>query len=212
MTNPFNKDHLIQLTNNLYRLTLLFPKKEPLRYKMRELANDILATLLLNQDENISRPLQSRYIANINVTKQDLVTLLEVIDGFFEVAKSQNWVPVVEILRIQEEYSRMKAEIKKISKKPVVEREREVEAVEVKPRQPQPRFVLGKVSFNERQEKILSFLKENGRAQVWELKKIFPEVTKRTLRRDFEFLLKQGKIERIGERNETFYQLRSLAP
>jgi len=28
------------------------------------------------------------------------------------------------------------------------------------------------------------------------------------LRRDFEFLLKQGKIERIGERNATFYQLK----
>ena len=206
-----DKKFLVQLTNNLYQLTLLFPKKEPLRYKMRELANDILATLLLNQDENISRPLQSRYIANINVTKQDLVTLLEVIDGFFEVAKSQNWVPVVEILRIQEEYSRMKAEIKKISKKPVIEIEEKsrVEKIEVKPQSlpqsPQP-------AYNQRQEKILKILKEKGKAQVWEVKKIFPEVTKRTLRRDFEFLLKQGKIERIGERNETFYQLRSLAP
>jgi len=59
-----DKDFLIKLTNNLYRLTLLFPKKEPLRYKMRELADEILA----NQDEE----------------------KLEILNSFFEVAKSQN--------------------------------------------------------------------------------------------------------------------------
>ena len=41
-----NKDFLLKITNELYRLTLLFPKKEPLRYKMRELADDILAQSL----------------------------------------------------------------------------------------------------------------------------------------------------------------------
>lgn len=40
------KKFLLQITNELYRLTLLFPKKEPLRYKMRELADDILANFL----------------------------------------------------------------------------------------------------------------------------------------------------------------------
>ena len=40
------KKFLLQFTNELYRLTLLFPKKEPWRYKMRELADDILANFL----------------------------------------------------------------------------------------------------------------------------------------------------------------------
>ena len=61
---------------------------------------------------------------------------------------------------------------------------------------------------SERQEKILVFLKEQGRAQVWQVKQILPEVTKRTLRRDFENLLKKGIIERIGEKNNTFYQIK----
>ena len=61
----------------------------------------------------------------------------------------------------------------------------------------------------ERQDRILAFLREQGRAQVWQVKNILPEVTKRTLRRDFEALLKQGLIERIGERNNTFYQIRT---
>ncbi len=34
-----------------------------------------------------------------------------------------------------------------------------------------------------------------------------PDITKRTLRRDFEYMLSQGLIKRIGERNDTFYQI-----
>jgi hypothetical protein len=59
-----NKDYLIQLTNNLYHLTLLFPKKEPLRYKMREIAIDILADF-----EELK---SSQILKN-----------LEILDGFF---------------------------------------------------------------------------------------------------------------------------------
>jgi len=115
------------------------------------------------------------------------------LDGFFEVAKAQNWVAAVDILRIQEEYNRIKAEIKKIAKRPPEKEITRVEPVQIP---------------NSRQEKILAILKEKGRAQVWQVKQVFPEVSKRTLRRDFESLLKQGIIERRGERNDTFYQLK----
>ena len=179
-----NKDYLIKLTHNLYRLTLLFPKKEPLRYKMRELADDILANSINNQH---------RVLIKKN---------LEVLDGFFEVAKSQNWVSQKEILNLQQEYSKLKDELGKLSQVRPVSVPSQVRPVKANQSQ-----TLAS-SMKERQEKILDFLKENGRAQVGQLKEIFPEVTKRTLRRDFEFLLKQGKIERMGERNETFYQLK----
>jgi Fic family protein len=151
-----DKDFLIKLTNDLYRLTLLFPKKEPLRYKMRELADDIL-----------TKPTEKN---------------LEILDSFFEVAKSQNWVSPQDALKVQQEYSKLKGGLEK------------------------PERTRISVNLGERQEKILEILEEKGKAQVWEVQKIFPEVTKRTLRRDFESLLNQGLIERIGERNETFYQ------
>jgi len=61
----------------------------------------------------------------------------------------------------------------------------------------------------ERQEKILSFLRENGRVQVWQIKQLFPEISKRTLRRDFEKMTGEGVLERIGEKNDTFYQLKT---
>jgi len=190
-----DKNFLIQLTNNLYRLTLLFPKKEPLKYKMRELADDILTDFLRTHNLSQCNVTFPRYI---NSGREKL----EVLDGFFEVAKSQNWVSQKEILNLQQEYSKLKDELGKLSQVRPVSVPSQVRPVKANQSQ-----TLAS-SMKERQEKILDFLKENGRAQVGQLKEIFPEVTKRTLRRDFEFLLKQGKIERMGERNETFYQLK----
>ena len=175
-----DRSFLIQLTNNLYKLTLLFPKKEPLRYKMREIAVDILA----------------------NPNEADLETL----DSFFEVAKSQNWLSQSNLLAVQREYDNLKEELKKektdqgatiILPAPAGTRKEEKEE-----------GIFAQI-LPERQEKILAFLKENGRAQVWQIKEILPEVTKRTLRRDFDHLLRQGAVERIGERNDTFYQIKT---
>ena len=158
----------LQLTNNLYKLTLLFPKKEPLRYKIREVADDILA----NPKE--------KYFEILNI--------------FFEVAKAQNWVSQSEISAVKKDYDNLREAIK--NQKP------EKEETEVGIREVSARY------FADRQERILTILKEKGRAQVWEIKEVFPKVSKRTLRRDFESLLRQGAVERIGERNNTFYQIK----
>lgn len=105
---------------------------------------------------------------------------LEILDGFFEVAKVQNWFQVSEILRLQEKYSRIKAELKKIPKKLPDKKITGVRPLEMRLVEP---LEFQKKSFSLRQEKILEFLKEKGQAQVWQVKQIFPEVTKRTLRR-----------------------------
>ncbi|MBU4298910.1 DeoR family transcriptional regulator [Patescibacteria group bacterium] len=184
------QNFLIQLTNKIYKLTLLFPKKEPLRYKMREVADNILA----------------------NQTIKDL----EILDNFFEVAKEQNWLKSEDLLNLQNDYSKLKEDLEKSKL------EENVGTVEVRPQQfqepqqpqeqPQQRQnekpEVAKSQAPVRQDKILEILKEKGRAQVGDMKKIFSEVTKRTLRRDFKDLLKKGTIERLGERNETFYRIK----
>jgi hypothetical protein len=196
------KDLLIQLTNNLYRLTLLFPKKEPLRYKIREVANCIL----------------------IKPIKDDV----EVLNSMFEVARAQNWVSPSDILAIQHEYAKLSewldkennslplngADIQTVSQDELQPLEmqaldcRSVDEVQMEQIQQQDQVISPRV-LSQRQEKILMFLRENNKAQVWEMKRVMPEVTKRTLRRDFEQMLNQGLIERIGERNNTFYQIKS---
>jgi hypothetical protein len=158
---------LIQLTNAVYRLTLLFPKKEPLRYKMREVADDILA-----------RP-----------NGKDL----EVLDSFFEVALAQNWAKTADILAIKGEYDSLKEQLSGHE-----------------PEQETKEITIFNHNNSERKEKILAFLQEKGQAQVWQVKQLLPEVSKRTLRRDFEDMLEQGLIERLGERNDTFYKIKTI--
>ena len=172
------KDFLVQLAKKIYHLTILFPKKEPLRYKMRELAIEILQ----KPDE------------------QDFETM----NSFFEVAKAQNWVRPDDILAIQIEYANLSRETVNPKQEKLFEIIQNKEKAKIESKfQP-----LGAKTLIERQEKILAILKEKGRAQVWEMKQIFPQVSKRTLRRDFEFLFKQGVVNRIGEKNNTYYQVK----
>jgi predicted transcriptional regulator with HTH domain len=189
------KGFYIQLTNNLYRLTLFFPKKEPLRYKVREVGDDILAKILLLLKEDSIKP--KTLIADI---EKDL----EILDSFFEVAKVQNWISPYDILEIQKEYSKIRGEFERFS---MIKKE-EKSIINFSPVLVENETALKAVNINERQNKILEVLRERGRAQVGDLKIIFPDISKRTLRRDFKDMLKQNLIERVGERNETFYILK----
>ncbi len=190
-----DRDFLLKITNEFYRLTLLFPKKEPLRYKMRELTDDILALTLriTNQYESTNKS-NNQHPRLINSVLENL----EVLDGFFELAKSQNWVKKEDILNLQQDYSKLKEELKSKDKKT------EDESLQVLLKETE----VGSLSLASRQQMILALLKEKEKVQVGEVKRVFPQISKRTLRRDFRNLLKQGLIERLGERNDTFYQLK----
>ena len=188
------KGFYIQLTNNLYRLTLFFPKKEPLRYKIREVGDDVLAKILLLLREDSIRP--KTLIADI---EKDL----EILDSFFEVAKVQNWISPFDVLEIQKEYSKIRGEFERFSGIGKEERPAIIGLPGAS-----AETTSKSLDINERQSRILEILKERGRAQVGELKNVFPDISKRTLRRDFKDMLKQNLIERVGERNETFYILR----
>lgn len=227
-----SKESLIHLTNNLYRLTLLFPKKEPLRYKIREVANDILANYLklnfvLEQKENFLNELEENEFfepekTELNNNSQKKINKihvsLNILDGFLEVALIQNWVSPSEILAIKKEYDNLAARLKELERKEKVEENLETsnhprmftpfeakkEAAPVKNENQE--FIS---PINQRQEIILDFLRQNNKVQVWQIKEIMPDVTKRTLRRDFEQMLRQGLIQRKGEKNETFYEIKA---
>jgi len=192
-----HRETLIQLTNNLYHLTLLFPKKEPLRYKMRELADDILANFIKIKSYSNPSP-------KVPDTISQLLEDLEVLDSFFAIANVQNWVLPSKLFSIQQEYSKIKEYAEGLNKEKLFRLSLSVS-------QPEKEVVMegGRKDLNGRQQKILELLKEKEKAQVGEFKEVFPGVTKRTLRRDFQQLLKDGRIERMGERNNTYYRISS---
>ena len=237
-----DKEKIIFLTNHLYKLTLLFPKKEPLRYKMRELADEILIGVIKMNSLSVSNSSNSSFssaapLKKTEICEEEIIDNLDILDSFFNVAKEQNWVSLSDLEIIQSNYNELKKEvenqrIKKTNSQPSlvlgkIQKENETRegapvfsafpeeggnSLEQSQREEEQRKEREKKKeeaiLSERQEKILVFLKEQGRAQVWQVKQILPEVTKRTLRRDFENLLKKGIIERIGEKNNTFYQIK----
>lgn len=172
-----DKKNLIELTGDIYRLTLFFPKKEPLRYRMREMAIDIL-----------SNPRESN---------------LDTLDSFLDIALSQHWVSPSDILVIKEKYAIIREDLgeKKKDKKEL--------GGTVEPETIDKKELVGNGDSPDRKEIIMAFLKNNDKAQVWQLKEVLPDISKRTLRRDFEKMLEDGLIERIGEKNDTFYKIKS---
>jgi len=201
-----DKEFFVDLTIQIYNLTLLFPKKEPLRYQIRKLANEVLADLLWLLKGNVKKP---------DIFLSDLETKLEILEGFLKVAKSQNWTSPKDVLEIQQEYSKIKGELKSFKKKEIEKFRKKHKSnvsadnvVKIEKREIIPLPVAREDnSLNHRQEKILEILKEKDMIQVHHVKHVFPQISKRTLRRDFESLLRKGFIERVGERSNTFYKL-----
>ncbi len=193
-----DKEYFTNLTNDLYRLTLLFPQKEPLKYKMRELADNILAGLIMILEGD-----EKRYGELVYEIKKNI----QPFNGFCEVAKKQNWVSKDAINDVQERYEAIREEIEKFEQESSKEREKEKMEIGV----PTPyEAVLTPLNLNPRQKKIVELLKEKEKMQVNEVQNTFPAITKRTLRRDFDALTKMGLLKRMGKANTTFYQLADI--
>ena len=203
-----NKGYYLKLTQALYRVTDVFPEGESLKFQIREKANEILTGLILLGKTD----------------KKEILNNIEVLENYFEIARFQNWVNPFNFLVLDQEYNKIKkelegeTELKELAEKSIVEQPKIVEntpllqaAPKLEITQDQPAETVTETRQNGRHQKILDVLKEKGHAQVWEIKQVFPEVSKRTLRRDFEFLFNQGLVERFGEKNNTFYKARILS-
>ncbi len=193
-----DKNYLLQITNELYRITLLFPKKEPLRYKLRNIGNDILANFVdLTQEDDDER--------RFNLVEQSNQQI-EVLEGFLDLARQQNWVRMSDLLNLQKEYNIVQDRLLDIynekEEKPKVQHAAHV-VVKNEPR-------VEKNELSERQKMILRVLKNKEKAQVGDLKEYFPDVSKRTIRRDLKELIENETIKREGQKSNTFYHIQGI--
>ena len=179
-----DRDYLIKLTLAVYKVTKGFPNKEPLKFLIREKANQVLADFILESKEK-------------NIQEN-----IDVLNGYFEIAEKQDWVDQLNFLVLKREYNEVIKELEDNVDK--IDKKEKISKKTLKSSNPHPDPIL----LNNRCERILDVLKEKEKAQIWEFKKVFPEVTKRTLRRDFEFLLKQRLVVRAGENNNVYYMLK----
>lgn len=186
-----DKEYFTELTNDIYRLTLLFPKKEPLRYRLRESANLILENLIMILEGDSDNYKESAFKIKKNIG---------ILNTFLDIAKEQNWVSEEQISGVQEKYYIIKEEIEKFEKNG--DNEEESTPTPVNYQKERPMVVL-----TSRQEKIVELLKQQEKVQIKDTHAVLPEITKRTLRRDFDVLLKSGIVKRVGRANATFYKL-----
>jgi methyl-accepting chemotaxis protein len=61
---------------------------------------------------------------------------------------------------------------------------------------------------NERQNELLSIVKEKRKMNMMELANEFKNVTQRTLRRDMEKLEALGKVQQVGRTRDSFYTIK----
>ena len=133
-----DKKDLLALTIKVYKITLIFTIKDPLRYKIRDVANRILENFISLESVNGDN------FFILNEIKKDV----EVLDSYLEISKWQNWVSYFDILNLKNEYVKIKnsfseidivKEVKETKKaKKEVKKEVKTEKKEVKTEEKSP--------------------------------------------------------------------------
>ena len=127
-------------------------------------------------------------VAGESSIQEDVDLLL----GFLLIAKNQGWLNDVNYLALSAEYGKIKAaENGSPPAKEVVKKEK-----------------VRLENLTGRKAKIVEFLEKKEKAQVMDLQKVLPDVTKRTIRRDLDELLGSGRIVRVGDFNQVFYRIK----
>ena len=201
--------NFIKITNAAYKVLDFFPDSDPLKNKAKEKVLAILENLTLISDAKSWVSLKKEKAS------AELLDDIEVLESYLTLGKYHGWIDNVNFLIIANEYNKIKAQIspskgvlrqsleiasappnkqEKLLQEPVLEIQKHYQSSEHAPQE-----------HSERQEKILRILAEEGKAQVSGIIKKLPNVTKRTIRRDLDSLLKRREIMRVGEFNQVFY-------
>lgn len=209
-----NNEDFLKLTDTIYNVTE-FILDESLKNKTRETALEILSNLNLFFSKNPKATPQEKNKLSIQIEKD-----IEVLGNCLELAHSREYLHP--FLIIKDEYDKIRQVMKEYEKseeEPVIEEETvsEEPVSEEQPTilTPAVERVLGTLgvgganqSVSERQKKILEILEKEEKAQVCNFIEFFPNMSKRTLRRDLDNLLKKELIIRAGEWNQIFYKLK----
>jgi len=190
------KDELLKLTLAVYRVTDRFPENEPLKYSIRETAGRIFNFAVSSQNGGPGR-LQSDF---------------ELLQTYLFIAKIQNWVAERNFLALEKEYDKVKQSFCAGSVKPLCEKCNGKNGIKAEKREivKQENGKTAKRDFPvmppyERKQKISDIIKEREKIALRELLASFPEMSKRTLIRDLENLIKEEHIKKEGNGRHVIY-------
>ncbi len=200
-----DSDFIIRLTFGLYRVTELLFGDSALRRTIEESASRLLVNLILLSDGKLKA---SSILEGRSEAAPRALTELETLLGLLQDMKRLRVINDRNFVVLEREYAKVRRFL--------IQNEEQPPSLRPPNPRPSPSFVradaLHKQSafrskeLNSRQEKMLEILRYKEKVQVWELKKLLPDVTKRTLRRDVDDLLKRNLVVREGEWNDIFYR------
>lgn len=179
------KEKYLKIISATYKVIDFLPEAEPLKNRTKEKVLEIM-------DGLVSARNHGKILADI-----------EVLESYIDLAKNQQWISVLNSAILLEQYNVLKNEIKNSAPKETV-KEISSKPIIKKVVQPESR---NQSNFTSRQQQILKALASAQLAQVADFKKIMPNVSKRTLRRDLDGLLKRGVIARVGKFNQVVYKI-----
>ena len=200
------EDSFIKLTNTVYSILDCLPENDPLKNRAKEKVLAILENMTLVFGTSGWISLQKEKAS------AQLPDDIEVLINYLVVGKTQGWVSSVNFLIITNQYRDIKNNIRP----PEGIIKKSIEIANSMVMDPKPPMISSKEQngalvylekFSERQDKILHILEAREKAQVSDIIKELPNITKRTIRRDLDDLLKRGKIMRVGEWNQVFYKV-----
>lgn len=203
------RNFFVRLAFATHRVADALPKEEQIVQEIREAANTILADLILLTDKEAVRAEKKRDLLF------DLERQIDILLVYLGRAKKEGWVNPENFSVLEEEYGRIRDLFEVFEGVPGPKEAKEPQKIEKSEEKPafdevtvDKQETEDRVSLTQRQKRIIEFLRVKENAQVWELQKVLPEVTKRTLRRDLDELLQKNLVERKGEWNAVSYGLK----
>ncbi len=128
---------------------------------------------------------------------------IEVLENYLKLAKYRGWLADMNFFIITGQYRRIAASLQKHAPASKPQTANNSSAQPSKPKKTKK----PEEKLTGRQLQIIKILKQRQKAQVAQLMEELPDITKRTVRRDLDDLLKKGKIARVGQFNQVFYQI-----
>ncbi len=206
------EDNFVKIANATYKVLDFFPNNDPLKNKAKEKVLSIFENLTLISSTHGWVSLKTCLSAGREKASAQLIDDIEILESYLKLGKEQGWTGGVNFLILIKEYRKIKDNISipKHPKTPFeiiqgasldrqnvqglpLDRHRDINKNNEK-------------DYSERQVNILNILDSKEKVQVADIIKEIPNITKRTIRRDLDDLLKRGEIIRIGEFNQVFYQ------
>ena len=207
-----------------YRLSEILPKGEILVRQIKELVNEITADIFVMErlGDNLPVNMPASFVERVfDELPFKIIRYSEKLVGYLEIARAQNWVNPANFDALISEYRKI---ISTISSKPgkltsqqrkellkgrspaaygigedIYESKNEKQEI-AKVSANRSRKIITAKELNQRQKKIMDFLKKREEAKMSDLQGIFKgEVTERTLRNDLQYLVGQKLVKAEGE-------------